>query len=173
MEGLCLHNDRPPTGPKKTVQWKFIARRLARSLHTPANQILNIKSTIRAAQGRGRQGEANEFGSAWSSFELGEQLPLGSLQRSILGIRRQNGIGSGQPVPARGVQAPEFKVTVKTPEVDGKKKAFRLGEKVEVNVQADYYFGGPSTALQSRLSLSKPFPSLLVSLPRIHYPVLR
>ena len=31
---------------------------------------------------------------------------------------------------------------MQTPEEDGKKKAFRLGEKVEVNVQADYYFGG-------------------------------
>src|SRR6185436_1988969 len=37
---------------------------------------------------------------------------------------------------------PEFKVEVKTPEQDGKKKAFRLGEKVEVEIQADYYFGG-------------------------------
>ena len=32
---------------------------------------------------------------------------------------------------------------MKTPEENGKKKAFRLGEKVEVNIQADYYFGGP------------------------------
>jgi uncharacterized protein YfaS (alpha-2-macroglobulin family) len=40
---------------------------------------------------------------------------------------------------------PEFKVEVKTPEQDGKKKAFRLGEKVAVEIQADYYFGGPVT----------------------------
>jgi uncharacterized protein YfaS (alpha-2-macroglobulin family) len=38
---------------------------------------------------------------------------------------------------------PEFKVSIQTPEADGKKKAFRLGEKVEVIIQADYYFGGP------------------------------
>ncbi|MDX6611737.1 MAG: alpha-2-macroglobulin, partial [Blastocatellia bacterium] len=38
---------------------------------------------------------------------------------------------------------PEFKVAVKTPVENGRKKAFRLGEKVEVNIQADYYFGGP------------------------------
>ena len=30
----------------------------------------------------------------------------------------------------------------RTPEENGRKKAFRLGEKVEVSVQADYYFGG-------------------------------
>ena len=29
-----------------------------------------------------------------------------------------------------------------TPEEAGKKKAFRLGDKVEVKIQADYYFGG-------------------------------
>src|SRR6185369_4842016 len=38
---------------------------------------------------------------------------------------------------------PEFKVEVKTPEQDGKKKACRVGEKVEAEIQADYYFGGP------------------------------
>ena len=38
---------------------------------------------------------------------------------------------------------PEFKVEVKTPEENGQKKTFRLGDKVEVNIQADYYFGGP------------------------------
>ncbi|HEY6329818.1 MAG TPA: alpha-2-macroglobulin family protein, partial [Blastocatellia bacterium] len=32
--------------------------------------------------------------------------------------------------------------SVKTPDVDGKKKTFRLGEKVQVDIQADYYFGG-------------------------------
>ena len=31
------------------------------------------------------------------------------------------------------------------PEESGKKKAFRLGEKIEATIQADYYFGGPVT----------------------------
>ncbi|MBO0726902.1 MAG: alpha-2-macroglobulin, partial [Blastocatellia bacterium] len=38
---------------------------------------------------------------------------------------------------------PEFQVGVQTPEENGRKKTFLLGDKVEVNVQADYYFGGP------------------------------
>ena len=53
---------------------------------------------------------------------------------------------------------PEFKVQVKTPEQDGKKKAFRLGEKVEVEIQADYYFGGPvSSASVEVVVYQKPF----------------
>ena len=57
---------------------------------------------------------------------------------------------------------------VKTPEQDGKKKAFRLGEKVEVEIQADYYFGGPvSNASVEVIVYQKPFLSLLVSAPRI------
>src|SRR5207249_184678 len=41
------------------------------------------------------------------------------------------------------------KVAIHTPEepattgVPARRKAFRLGDKVEVNIQADYYFGGP------------------------------
>ena len=47
---------------------------------------------------------------------------------------------------------------MKTPEVDGKKKTFRLGEKVEVNIQADYYFGGPvSSASVEVVVYQKPF----------------
>src|SRR5205085_4305800 len=58
---------------------------------------------------------------------------------------RHNGIGSAVLFRLEEYKLPEFKVAVKTPEENGQKKAFRLGEKVEVNIQADYYFGGPVT----------------------------
>ena len=54
-----------------------------------------------------------------------------------------NSIGNATLFRLEEYKLPEFKVAVKTPEENGKKKAFRLGEKVEVNIQADYYFGGP------------------------------
>jgi uncharacterized protein YfaS (alpha-2-macroglobulin family) len=39
---------------------------------------------------------------------------------------------------------PEYKVTVQTPrDASGRAKTFLLGEKVEVEIQADYYYGGP------------------------------
>ncbi|HEU4836791.1 MAG TPA: alpha-2-macroglobulin family protein, partial [Pyrinomonadaceae bacterium] len=87
----------------------------------------------------------NTFGSAWGSLELGEQLPLGeySIQFWDEGYKQQ--IGSAKLFRLEEYKLPEFKVEVKTPEQDGKKKAFRVGEKVEVEIQADYYFGGPVT----------------------------
>ena len=56
---------------------------------------------------------------------------------------RQQHIGAAKLFRLEEYKLPEFKVQVKTPEEDGKKKTFRVGEKVEVDVQADYYFGGP------------------------------
>src|SRR5688572_2334621 len=38
---------------------------------------------------------------------------------------------------------PEFMVKVSTPEENGKRKAYLLGDYVEAAIQADYYFGGP------------------------------
>src|SRR5215469_15935034 len=53
---------------------------------------------------------------------------------------------------------PEFKVEVKTPEENGQKKTFRLGDKVEASIQADYYFGGPvSDATVEVLVYQNPF----------------
>jgi len=81
---------------------------------------------------------------------------------------RRNGIGSAKLFRLEEYKLPEFKVTVQTPEENGKKKSFRLGEKVEVNIQADYYFGGPvSNAAVEVVRLSKPFLSLLVSASRL------
>jgi len=53
-------------------------------------------------------------------------------------------VGSAELFRLEEYKLPEFKVAVKTPvDEDGKKKSFLLGEKVEVEIQSDYYFGGP------------------------------
>src|SRR5207253_10909892 len=70
-------------------------------------------------------------------------LPLGEYQIQFWDQGRANHIGDAKLFRLEEYKLPEFKVSVKTPEEDGKKKAFRLGEKVEVDIQADYYFGGP------------------------------
>ena len=56
---------------------------------------------------------------------------------------RRNHIGQATLFRLEEYKLPEFQVSVQTPEESGRKKAFRLGDQVEVNVQADYYFGGP------------------------------
>jgi uncharacterized protein YfaS (alpha-2-macroglobulin family) len=142
---IYAFTDRPAYRPKETVQWKFIARQLNNGVYsTPANQVVEYQITdprgTKVSEGKAT---LNAFGSAWSSFELGEQLPLGPYNVQFWDSGRKSGIGSATLFRLEEYKLPEFKVSVKTPEVDGKKKSFRLGEQVETNIQADYYFGGP------------------------------
>jgi uncharacterized protein YfaS (alpha-2-macroglobulin family) len=141
---IYAFTDRPAYRPKETMQWKFIARSFKNGVYsTPANQIVEYQiSDPRGTKVSEGKATLNSFGSAWGSVELGEQLPLGVYTVQFWDEGRKNGIGSAQLFRLEEYKLPEFKVEVKTPEQDGKKKTFRLGEKVEVNIQADYYFGG-------------------------------
>ena len=85
----------------------------------------------------------NSFGSAWGTLELTEAMPLGEYQVQFWEEGRKRGIGAATLFRLEEYKLPEFKVSVSTPEEGGKKKAFRVGEKVEVTIQADYYYGGP------------------------------
>src|SRR3989440_3463190 len=142
---IYAFTDRPAYRPKETVQWKFIARRVSGGVYsTPANQIVEYQ--INNPQGaKVSEGKVtlNAFGTAWSSLDLSDQLPLGEYQVQFWDGGRVNHIGDAKLFRLEEYKLPEFKVAVKTPEENGRKKSFRLGEKVEVNIQADYYFGGP------------------------------
>jgi alpha-2-macroglobulin len=142
---IYAFTDRPAYRPKETLQWKFIARRLGNGVYsTPANDVVEYEiSDPRGTKTTEGKATLNAFGSAWGSLELGEQLPLGEYNIQFWDQGRKNSIGNAKLFRLEEYKLPEFKVEVKTPEQDGKKKAFRLGEKVEVNIQADYYFGGP------------------------------
>jgi uncharacterized protein YfaS (alpha-2-macroglobulin family) len=142
---IYAFTDRPAYRPKETVQWKFIARRFGNGTYaTPANQVVEYQITDpRGTKVTEAKATLNSFGSAWGSLELTEQLPLGEYNIQFWDDGRHNSIGSAQLFRLEEYKLPEFKVAVKTPEEDGRKKSFRLGEKVEVNIQADYYFGGP------------------------------
>jgi uncharacterized protein YfaS (alpha-2-macroglobulin family) len=142
---IYAFTDRPAYRPKETVQWKFIARRKGAGVYsTPSNQVVEYQiSDPRGTKVSEGKSTLNSFGSAWGSLELGEQLPLGEYNIQFWDDGRHNGIGNAKLFRLEEYKLPEFKVAVKTPEENGKKKSFRLGEKVEVNIQADYYFGGP------------------------------
>src|SRR6185369_7108319 len=142
---IYAFTDRPAYRPKETLQWKFIARRYANGAYsTPANQTIEYQiSDPRGTKVTNGKATLNAFGSSWGSLDLGEQLPLGEYSIYFWDTGRHNTIGSAKLFRLEEYKLPEFKVEVKTPEQDGRKKAFRLGEEVEVSIQADYYFGGP------------------------------
>lgn len=142
---IYAFTDRPAYRPKETVQWKFIARRFDGGVYsTPANQVVEYEiDDPQGAKVSDGKATLNAFGTAWSSLELSDQLPLGEYQIKFWDQGRGNHIGDAKLFRLEEYKLPEFKVAVKTPEENGRKKSFRLGEKVEVNIQADYYFGGP------------------------------
>ncbi|MBI3878676.1 MAG: alpha-2-macroglobulin [Verrucomicrobia bacterium] len=146
---IYAFTDRPAYRPKETVQWKFIARRYNGSVYsTPSDATIEFEITDpRGAKVKADKAKLNPFGSAWGALELTEAMPLGEYQIQFWNEGRKQHIGNAQLFRLEEYKLPEFKVTVQTPEektAEGKprKKAFRLGETVEVSVQADYYFGG-------------------------------
>lgn len=142
---IYAFTDRPAYRPNETLQWKFIARHANGGAYsTPANQTIEyVINDPRGSKVTSGKATLNAFGSAWGSFDLGEQLPLGEYSITFLDAGAKQQIGSAKLFRLEEYKLPEFKVEVKTPEEKGKKKAFRVGEKVEVEIQADYYFGGP------------------------------
>ncbi|MGH9943462.1 MAG: alpha-2-macroglobulin family protein, partial [Pyrinomonadaceae bacterium] len=143
---IYAFTDRPAYRPQESVQWKFIARRQASdgAYTTPANQIVEYEiADPRGTKVKDGKATLNGFGSAWGSLELTEASPLGEYRVAFWTQSRERHIGNATLFRLEEYKLPEFKVAIKTPEENGKRKAFRLGEKVEVKVQADYYFGGP------------------------------
>jgi hypothetical protein len=141
---IYAFTDRPAYRPGETAQWKLVARRYNGSVYsTPSHQTIKFEITDpRGSKVKEDRVTLNAFGSAWDSFDLTEAMPLGEFR---VAFREEDGdtIGTATLFRLEEYKLPEFKVAVQTPEEDGKKKSFRVGEKVEVSVQADYYFGGP------------------------------
>ena len=142
---IYAFTDRPAYRPKETLQWKFVARLMSNGVYsTPANQVVEYEiNDPRGTKITAGKATLNSFGSSWGSLELGEQLPLGEYSIQFWAAGRSYSIGTAKLFRLEEYKLPEFKVQVKTPEQNGKKKAFRVGEKVEVEIQSDYYFGGP------------------------------
>jgi uncharacterized protein YfaS (alpha-2-macroglobulin family) len=142
---IYAFTDRPAYRPKETVQWKFIARRYNGSVYsTPSEQRIEFQiQDQRGAKVKEDKVTLNAFGSAWGSLELTETMPLGEYRITFWDEGKKQTIGNATLFRLEEYKLPEFKVSVQTPEENGIKKTFRVGEKVEVNIQADYYFGGP------------------------------
>jgi len=143
---IYAFTDRPAYRPGETVRWKFIARKkkAGAAYITPEDEVVEFQiDDPRGVKVMEDKAALNAFGAAWRSLELNTNLPLGEFHVTFWNQGRTRQIGNATLFRLEEYKLPEFKVTVQTPEENGRKKAFRLGEKVEVSVQADYYFGGP------------------------------
>jgi uncharacterized protein YfaS (alpha-2-macroglobulin family) len=143
---IYAFTDRSTYRPLDTVQWKVIARTAANGQYsTPSGQKLEFEITdSRGTSLQKGTFDLNAFGAAWSSLATRADLPLGEYNVSFFAQRGNNRqhVGSATLFRLEEYKLPEFEVKVDLPETDGKKKLYRSGDKVEVAVDAQYYFGG-------------------------------
>lgn len=141
---IYAFTDRPAYRPEEEVKWKMIARQYDGATYTtPANQQLPFEiHDPNGAKIKDGIAKLNAFGTFWDSAKLTKDMPLGEYRITFFDASRENTIGGATLFRLEEYKLPEYQVTVQTPEENGKKKTFRLGENVEVNIQADYYFGG-------------------------------
>jgi len=142
---IYADTDRAAYRPGDTVRWKMVARAYQKGTYTtPADQPVEYEITDpQGAKVKSDKLKLNLFGSAWADLALPAELPLGEYHIAFYTPAKQRALGSAMLFRLEEYKLPEFKVAVQTPEENGKKKAYRIGELVEATVQADYYFGGP------------------------------
>jgi alpha-2-macroglobulin len=135
---IYAFTDRPAYRPNETVQWKIIARVRERDRWiTPANQTLTYVITNPRAE-KVKEGTItlNEFGSFWAELPLTADMPLGQY---MIEFKQKEQVAGAQLFRLEEYKLPEFEVKVSTPEG----KQYRLGETIEAQIEASYYFGGP------------------------------
>ncbi|MBL6764909.1 MAG: alpha-2-macroglobulin [Verrucomicrobiae bacterium] len=140
---IHVYADRPAYRPGERVEWKVIARTYdGATYETPVGATLRYTITcVTGAKLAEGDLKLNEFGSAWAAQALGAELPLGEYVIRFDAAGRN--VGQAPLFRLEEYKLPEFQVKVTTPEENGRKKLFRMGDEVEAEVKAEYHFGGP------------------------------
>jgi len=141
---IYAFTDRAAYRPGEEAHWKLIARQYDGSMYsTPSNRTIYYEIfDPRGTKVDEKEITLNAFGSSWGSLELTDTMPLGEYRVTFRERSGGSHIGDATLLRLEEYKLPEFKVAVNTPEQDGKKQAFRLGEEVEVQIESEYYFGG-------------------------------
>ena len=143
---LFAFTDRPAYRPGQKISWKVVAREKREGRYqTPAGRKLGYRITDpRGEEVRAGELAASAFGSIFGELETGATAALGEYQVQFFDgpPSKNRHIGNAVLFRLEEYKLPEFEVSVSLPEQDGKKRIFRLGDRVEANVEAHYYFGG-------------------------------
>lgn len=141
---IYAFTDRSTYRPGAAVEWKVVARTRSKgSYGTPAGGKLEYEISDPRGTVVGKGDLAlNAFGSAWATFDAKAMLPLGEFKVSFFEPRRdgRRNVGSATLFRLEEYKLPEFEVRVATGK-DG--KLFRLGDRVEVAIEAQTYSGAP------------------------------
>ena len=142
---IYVFTDRPAYRPDETVEWKLVARTVSgQGYATPSGETLHYRVVDpRGTKLEEKTIELNEYGSAWDSLTLGSDLPLGAYRIEFYREEGGSSIGRAELFRMEEYKLPEFKVNVETPKEGDRSKTYRVGDEVEAEIVAEYYFGGP------------------------------
>lgn len=144
---LYAFTDRPAYRPNETVSFKGILRQPKDGLfNAPAG--MAVKARIIDAQGKQvKEGEykLNDYGSFDDALVLDDKAVLGEYRLELYTPDMGTHLSSVQLFRLEEYKLPEFTVSVKADPKPDKSgiAAYRLGDTVEVAIDAQYYFGGP------------------------------
>ncbi len=134
--------ERPVYRPNQTVRFKEIIRRHEQGRYENApSKTVNVR--IRDPRGKlvfERSMTTNADGSLSGELTLGDEPPLGVYRIEVtIGKRNYNPWEcKGNQFRVEEYKKPEFKV-----EVAAAKPSYRVGDEIEIDVKAKYYFGEP------------------------------
>ena len=145
QQRLYSITDRPVYRPGQEVKWKAWARVVGYDPKLNTNKFAgsSIKVTIHDPHGEKvleKTFKADDSGAINDSITLGDEAALGQYGIQFVwnrALRDDVYLGQHQ-FRVEEYKKPEFEVKVEAPE-----KPVALGDTFEVNVKADYYFGGP------------------------------
>jgi uncharacterized protein YfaS (alpha-2-macroglobulin family) len=142
---LFATTDRPAYRPGQLVRWWVAARQFeAMELATPAGEQLTYKIfDPRGSQVQRDSLTLSEFGTGQASLELSSDAALGEYRISFFSADGSKELGGAPLFRMEEYKRPEFEVAVRTPELDGRRETFVLGERVPVEITANTYFGAP------------------------------
>lgn len=142
---LYTITDRPVYRPGQEVKWKLWARTVGYDSKLDTNNFAKARLTVRINDPRGEKLSektytADDSGAVSDVLVLGEEAALGaySMQVSTNGLLGRSKHLGGHQFRVEEYKKPEFEVKVDAPSTP-----VALGDKFEVKVKADYYFGGP------------------------------
>ncbi|HEX6883949.1 MAG TPA: alpha-2-macroglobulin family protein [Planctomycetota bacterium] len=144
---IYAYTDRAAYRPGDEVQWKLWARtRFASAYQTPAGETLGwVVLDPQGSPVQEGQGTLDAFGAAWSSLTTTAAMTLGEYRvRFFRNAKADDFVGEAALFRLEEYKLPEYEVVVKPPrDAEGRPKLFRLGDRVEVEIESTYYHGAP------------------------------
>ena len=141
---IYAYSDRPAYRPNEEISFKTTLRGYDQdAFFTPARQPVAIRVyDPRGNQVLEKEYVLNDFGTFSDALTLDEKAPLGEYRMEVYSAQWQTHYGSAPLFRLEEYKLPEFIVSVSPrPNEDGQ-TAYQLGDEIEVELDAKYYFGG-------------------------------